>query len=155
MSSMPAYSGPGPTPPASTPPPEQPIMILHPPAPAIPWSLVISGLRAIGFLLLVAGSLIVVAFAVPPGSCAPSAMPTCTGFPSQAYNAVLAGRVLWVLGLAAIGGASGIRMNRVWGRSDSVTPGDAAWLSSQRANLVIIVLTIVLLAVLLFSTATP
>lgn len=117
----------------------------------LPWSMVTTGLRVIGFLLIGLGTLIAVAFASLPGSCAPGSTPACTSFPSQYLNAILTAKVLWTLGLIAVGGASGIGMHQSWGRADTGAPGDNVWTNRYRANLVMVVLSVLLLALLLLT----
>jgi len=110
--------------------------------------------RAIGFLLLVVGTLMAVAFATPGGGCY-VANADC-GFGSSyltgAANAFLAAKVLWTLGLLFLGAGAGIKMH--WslhppasGRAEDVT----YVVADRRLNGLLLLVVIVLLWFLLTS----
>jgi hypothetical protein len=111
-------------------------------------------LRAAGFLLLFVGTLVVVAGASEGGGCVSTANSCGTGFASQVLNAILVAKLLWVLGLGALGTGAGIRLH--WDLKLPVNPttDETNWLlQARRQNWWIFVLSILLLAFLLVWAA--
>jgi hypothetical protein len=112
-----------------------------------PWPLLGFWTRVVGFFLLFAGAIVVVAGATPGGNCYSSS--GCSGFLSQAANAVLAARILWVLGLGALGAGSAIRLH--WGlrMPEGAKPEDVTWaIADRRTNALIFIVCVVLLFVI-------
>jgi hypothetical protein len=107
-------------------------------------------MRAIGFLLLFIGTLIVVAGASEGGGCVTSAGSCGSGFAGQVLNAILVAKLLWVLGLGSLGAGAGIRLH--WDLKLPVNPttDETNWLlAARRQNWWLLVLSILLLAFLL------
>ncbi|HTT25508.1 MAG TPA: hypothetical protein VLY85_03470 [Thermoplasmata archaeon] len=138
----------GMTPGAPLPPPPQWNPTPAPTTITIPWNSLMMWGRAIGFLLIFVGTLIVIAFASIPGSCITTPS-SCSSFPSQFANSIWAGKILWVLGLFFIGGASGIRLQRRF--SGNTNEDGAGAVARLRANVLIVVLSILLMALILFT----
>ena len=114
------------------------------------WSFLAFWMRAIGFLLVFLGTLIAVVATTPGGGCFTSPGSCGTGFLGQAANGAYAAKLLWVLGLGAIGAGAGIRLH--WGlrASRDQSPEELQLVAaSRRANWIVIVLSIVLLLTLL------
>lgn len=110
-----------------------------------PWPLLGFWTRVLGFFLLFAGALVVVAGATPGGNCYSSAT-ACSGFASQAANSILAARILWVLGLGALAAGAAIRLH--WGirMPEGAKPEDVTWaIADRRTNALIFVVCIVLM----------
>ena len=160
-------SGPPPPPPASTsgsPPPAWPsappthTWSALPPAHRGPtielWPFLGFWLRAGGFVFLFLGTLIAIVGATPGGGCVTSPGSCGTGFLGQAFNSILAAKILWVLGLGALGAGAGIRLH--WGirMPANATADEVAWLlGARRANWVLLVISILLLLALLVWSA--
>ncbi|MCI4348842.1 MAG: hypothetical protein L3J93_01295 [Thermoplasmata archaeon] len=119
---------------------------------SIPWSSLVTWGRILGFVLIFLGTIVAVAFASFPSNCLTTPVPSsCTSFASQWANAVMWGKILWVIGLFFIGGATGIRMNRRWGGKDMGNEDGAGAVQRGWANLAVIVLCILLMAAILFT----
>ena len=117
------------------------------------WSFLGFWLRAIGFLLLFLGTLVVVVAATPGGGCFTSLGSCGTGFLGQAANGVYAAKLLWVLGLGGIGAGAGIRLH--WGLRSSrdQAPEELQLIAaSRKANWTAVILSIVLLLVLTLTS---
>ncbi|HEV8049708.1 MAG TPA: hypothetical protein VGP88_03845 [Thermoplasmata archaeon] len=118
-----------------------------------PWPLLGFWARAVGFLLLFLGTLIVVSFASPGGGCVTTPS-SCSGFAAQALNAVLAGKILWVLGLGALGAGAAIRLH--WGlrMPENPRPDEVNFvLADRRANGLLFILSMALLLLLYFQSS--
>ncbi len=110
--------------------------------------------RLIGLLLLFVGTLVVVWIASVQAGCLATPS-TCATDAQNAANAIIAGKILWSLGLLAIAGSSGIRLE--WGlpRSGVGSDQDAQLVaSSRRANALMVIVCIVLLFFLLLTAGT-
>jgi hypothetical protein len=120
---------------------------------SIPWSSLVTWGRILGFVLIFLGTIVAVAFASYPSNCLSTPVPSsCSSFFSQWANAIMWGKILWVIGLFFIGGATGIRMNRRWGGKDGMGNEDgAAAVQRGWANLAVIILCILLMAGILFT----
>lgn len=105
--------------------------------------------RALGFVLLFVGTLVYVAVASPTGGCLTD--PTClSNFPSNAANAILAGKILWCLGLFFLGAAAGLKLHWKLGPSPGASPEQMAWIRTDRwINVALVFLSVILLFVLL------
>lgn len=141
-----------PTPPSPLVPPPRAWQLERPPAARInPWPILIAGGRVLGIVLLFAGTLVAVLGASVPGGCftTPS---TCAGFLTQAANSIIAGKVLWVLGLFCLAGASGLRLQGgLMQGTPSSNPEGEPKDSRVRANLLVLIVSIVLMAVILLT----
>ncbi len=111
--------------------------------------LLVGGGRLLGIILIFLGTLIAVIGASVPGSCFPSG---CSGFITQAANAILVGKILWVLGLFGIAGASGLRLQNGFmpGSSISSDEGDGK-VARIRGNLLIVIISVLLMALILLT----
>lgn len=143
-----------PPPPSPLVPPPRAWQLERPPPTHInPWPLLVASGRAAGILLIFVGTLVAVAFASVPGSCftTPS---TCTGFLTQAANALIAAKLLWALGLFCLAGASGVRLQGGM-MMKSPSMGDDSGVKAPHvwANLLVLLLSIFLLAVLLLTVS--
>jgi hypothetical protein len=121
-----------------------------------PWPLLGFWMRAIGFLLIFAGTLVVVLGASPGGGCYTSAGSCGTGFLGQVANSIWAAKILWVLGLGALGAGAAIRLhwNLQW--PDNATPEHVTWLlADRRFNAILFLVSIVLLLILLLTFGVP
>ncbi|MCI4357634.1 MAG: hypothetical protein L3J95_04615 [Thermoplasmata archaeon] len=140
-----------PPPPSPLVPPPRAWQLERPPPPRLnPWPLMIALGRVLGIILIFVGTLIAVVGASVPGSCAPPG--TCAGFFTQAANSIIFGKVLWVLGLFCLAGASGLRLqgNLLPGTSSGSDMSEAK-APRVGANLWILLLSIVLMAVILLT----
>jgi uncharacterized membrane protein len=118
-----------------------------------PWPILGFWTRAIGFFLLFLGTLIVVIGATPGGGCYTSPGSCGTSFLGQMANSIWAAKILWALGLGALGAGAAIRLH--WGlrMPDHATPEQLSWIASdRRANATLFVLSIVLMMVLLLAS---
>ncbi|MCI4367652.1 MAG: hypothetical protein L3K08_07870, partial [Thermoplasmata archaeon] len=120
---------------------------------AIPWNTLAVLALMIGFALVFIGTVVVVAWGTPMGSCG-AVPPTCnvSDFRSGLFNALWAGKMLWALGLAGIGAGAGIKLH--WG--PKVARGSPAeeynFVSAERRRYTLLfVISLVLLAVLMLS----
>lgn len=108
--------------------------------------------RALGFLLLFIGTLVAVAFATAGGGCF-TTNPDCgpgSGFLTGAANALLAAKILWVIGLFFVGAGAGIKLHWGLGRSSNATPEELRALIHDRwLNGILVLTSIVLLWLLL------
>lgn len=107
-------------------------------------------LRAGGFLLLFVGTLVAIAGATPGGGCVTNAGSCGNGFFGQALDAILVAKILWVLGLGALGAGAGIKLH--WDLKLPVNPttDETNWLlAARRQNWWLLVISILLLAGLL------
>jgi hypothetical protein len=103
-------------------------------------------LRAGGFLLLFLGTLVAIVGATPGGSCYTG---VCGGYVGQAANAILAAKILWTLGLGALGAGAGIRLH--WGlrMPMSSSSEETAWvMAARRTNWWLLVMSVVLMLLL-------
>ncbi|MCI4368456.1 MAG: hypothetical protein L3K09_02690 [Thermoplasmata archaeon] len=121
---------------------------------AIPRGLIVFLGRALGFILLFAGSLVAVVAASYGGGCWTS-VTSCVNNASWASgvaNAILTSKILWVIGLFFLGAASGLKLH--WelpmpssGGSDQV----AFVIADRRLNGLILILCIVFLFLILLT----
>ena len=121
-----------------------------------PWPILGFWTRAIGFFLLFAGTLIVVLGASPGGGCYTSPGSCGAGFVGQVANAIWAGKILWALGLGALGAGAAIRLH--WGLQmpENSTSDHVAWIvSDRRMNGLLFIVSVVLLLVLLLTFSVP
>ncbi|MCI4325903.1 MAG: hypothetical protein L3K00_08525 [Thermoplasmata archaeon] len=117
-----------------------------------PWPLLGFWMRAIGFFLVFAGTLVVVLGASPGGGCFTSLGSCGTGFLGQAANSIWAAKILWVLGLGALGAGAAIRLH--WGLQwpENATPEHVNWLlADRRMNGLLFLISVVLLLVILWT----
>jgi hypothetical protein len=130
-------------------------MPVPPPRAAVdPWPILGFWTRAIGFFLIFAGTLIAVLGASPGGGCYTSPGSCGTGFLGQVANSIWAAKILWVLGLGALGAGAAIRLH--WGlqRPENATPEQTNWLlADRRMNGLLFLISVVLLLVLLLTFA--
>lgn len=123
-----------------------------PPHPMMnPWPLLALWSRIIGFVLLFVGTVLEIAFASVPGSCFTSPS-TCGSWLVGAANGIIAGKILWAIGLGALGAGAGIKLH--WGLKMPTTgrTDDVTWaLADRRLNGLLFLVSIILLAILLFS----
>lgn len=118
----------------------------------IPWSMLAFFSRVIGFLLLFIGTLLVVLGASTWGGCVTDPTSCGTSWLAGVLNYIVAGKILWAIGLLFIGGGAGLKLH--WslqlpaqGRAEEVT-----FVSRERlANYLVLLTCIVLFAVLLFT----
>jgi hypothetical protein len=130
-------------------------MPVAPAARPIPWLMMGNLAKIIGFVLFFVGVILVVAFASVPGGCISSAgscSGTNTGFASGALNAIIAGKILVVLGLAGFGAGAGIKLH--WGAKPGPGEDAAPWLADHRFNGLLFIVSILLLLYLLVSVNT-
>lgn len=135
-------------------------MPVAPAARPIPWMMLGNLAKIIGFILFFVGVAIVVAFASVPGSCISSAgscTGTNTGFYSGALNAILAGKILVVLGLAGFAAGTGVKLH--WGPKPAEGEEVRVYLAHHWFNALLFLLSIVLLYVVMtgvnFAPAFP
>ncbi|HTT35874.1 MAG TPA: hypothetical protein VMH78_08435 [Thermoplasmata archaeon] len=131
-------------------------MPAQPAARPIPWGMLSMLSRFLGFALLFVGTLLAIIGLSYGGSCYSSTgSPVCIGntsWESGAANAILAAKLLWSIGLFLFGVGIGIKMH--WtlqmpasGKAEEVT----YVVAERRANYWLLILTIVLLAILLWT----
>ncbi|MCI4330295.1 MAG: hypothetical protein L3K19_00405 [Thermoplasmata archaeon] len=116
----------------------------------IPWAMLGTLAKIIGFVLFFVGIIIVVAFASIPGGCvsnAGSCTGTNTGFATGVLNAIIAGKILVVLGLSGFAAGAGIKLH--WGTKPAAGEDAAAYLASHRFNGLLFFISVVLLMWLL------
>jgi hypothetical protein len=121
-----------------------------------PWPILGFWTRAVGFFLIFAGTLVVVLGASPGGGCYTNAASCGIGFIGQIANAIWAGKILWVLGLGALGAGAAIRLH--WGLQmpENATSEHVAWIvSDRRMNGILFLVCLVLLLVLLLTFSLP
>lgn len=121
-----------------------------------PWPLLGFWTRAVGFFLLFFGTLVAVLGASPGGGCYTSIGSCGTGFLGQVANAVWAAKILWVLGLGALGAGAAVRLH--WGlqRPESASTEQTNWiLADRRMNGLLFLISVVLLMVLLLTFSAP
>lgn len=108
--------------------------------------------RVLGLVLLFVGTLVEVAFASTPGSCFTSP-PTCSGFGTQAANAVIAAKLLFSLGLFCLAGASGIRLQGGMMPRNTQASGEETEAKPPHvwANLLVLLVSILLMALILLT----
>jgi hypothetical protein len=131
-----------------------PMPVASPAARALPWPMLSLWGRALGLILLFLGTLIVIVGASTGGNCFTST--ACfgnTSWESQVANSILVAKILWTLGLffLAIGASAKLH----WGLQapTSGKTDDMNWMMAERrANYWILTLSILLMAVLLFTT---
>lgn len=109
--------------------------------------------RALGLLLLFVGTLVVVVGATIGGNCFASAGNcTSTSWYSQVANSILTAKILWTLGLFFLAVGASAKLH--WGLQ-APTSGkseDMTWvMAERRANYWILTLSIILMAILLFT----
>jgi hypothetical protein len=108
-------------------------------------------LRVLGFTLLFIAALIVVAFAIPGGACFPAAgsNSSCgagSSFETGAANAILAGHILFVLGVFLLGLGAGIKIHFSLQSSPSSQPEENRFLIADRwFNGLVFLLSVVVL----------
>jgi hypothetical protein len=118
-----------------------------------PWPILGFWTRAIGFLLLFLGTLIVVIGATPGGGCVTTPS-SCSGFAAQALNSILAAKILWVLGLGSLGVGAAVRLH--WGlrMPENPRPDEVNFImADRRTNALLFVLCLVLLLLLYFQAS--
>jgi hypothetical protein len=118
-----------------------------------PWPLLGFWTRVVGFFLLFIGAIVIVAGASPTGNSCSSAS-ACTSFAMQAANSIFAARVLWILGLGALGAGSAIRLH--WGlrMPENPKPDEVTWiLADRRANGLIFLASIVMMLVIFVDSS--
>lgn len=121
-----------------------------------PWPILGFWTRAIGFFLIFAGTLVVVLGASPGGGCFTNAGSCGTGFLGQIANSIWAAKILWVLGLGALGAGAAIRLH--WGlqRPENAGAEQTNWiLADRRMNGLLFLLSVILLLVLLLTFSLP
>jgi hypothetical protein len=111
--------------------------------------------RAIGFILLFVGTLVAVIWVSISSSCYTTTT-TCgnlgSGYLSGVANAVVVSKILWAIGLFFLGAAAGIKLHWASPRPQGSAAEDtAAWAADRRMNGLLLTVSIVLLAILLFS----
>ncbi|MFI5415161.1 MAG: hypothetical protein ACHQ16_05805, partial [Candidatus Lutacidiplasmatales archaeon] len=112
--------------------------------------------RAIGFFLIFAGTLVVVLGASPGGGCYTNTGSCGTGFLGQVANSIWAAKILWVLGLGALGAGAAIRLH--WGlqRPENAGPEQTNWiLADRRMNGLLFLISVILMLVLLLTFWPP
>jgi hypothetical protein len=118
-----------------------------------PWPLLGFWTRVVGFFLLFVGALVAVAGASPTGTSCSSAS-ACSSFVSQAADSILAARILWILGLGALGAGAAIRLH--WGlrMPDTAKPDQVTWiLADRRMNGLVFLVSIILMLVILVDAS--
>lgn len=121
-----------------------------------PWPILGFWTRAIGFFLIFAGTLVVVFGASPGGGCYTSLGSCGTGFAGQVANSIWAAKILWTLGLGALGAGAAIRLH--WGLQmpANASSEQVSWiLADRRMNGVLFLLSVILLLVLLLTFPLP
>jgi hypothetical protein len=127
--------------------------------PKLPWTSLEFLAKAGGFLLIFIGTLVAVLFVSIPGSCVGGANPCSQSTVQGLYNAFIAARVLWTIGVFGIGVGAGLKLlqiNQV-AESGSIPEDRMSWLLRQRrANGVLFIVALLLFAFLLWTvTAIP
>ena len=142
-----------PPPPMWMPMPVQP----SPAARPIPWMMLSFMSRIIGFLLLFVGTLLVILGASIWGGCVTDPA-SCVGnasWLSGVYNYIIAGKILWAIGLLALGGGAGMKLHWSLQAPAQGRPEEIAFVSAERrANYLTLLVSILLMAVLLLTVNT-
>jgi hypothetical protein len=112
--------------------------------------------RAIGFFLVFAGTLVVVLGASPGGGCFTNAGSCGTGFLGQVANSIWAAKILWVLGLGALGAGAAIRLHWSLQWPENASPEHITWLlADRRMNGLLFLISIILMLILLATFFGP
>ncbi len=123
-----------------------------PAARPIPWSMLAFWGRVVGFLLLFVGTLLVVAGATIWGGCITDPTSCGTSWLSGVLNYIGTGKILWVIGLFALGGGAGLKLHWALQNPAPNRAEDIQYIiAERRANYLVLSICIVLLAVLLFT----
>ncbi len=112
-----------------------------------PWGAISFASRAVGFLLVFVGAIVLVAAVSIPGSCYTSACGT--SWLSSAATATLIAKILAVLGLAALGFGAAVKLH--YGlRASSTSSADEGRIiaSERRLNGALFIASVVLLVVI-------
>jgi uncharacterized membrane protein SpoIIM required for sporulation len=123
---------------------------MHAPRP-MNWDAMTFIFRMIGFLLLVVGTIVIVAFVEPSGSCFNfTTTPTCTinsSYAQGAANAIITGKILFALGAFFLGAGAGMKLHWALRYPVSGNPEETKWARRERMwNYLMIALSILLLA---------
>ncbi|MCI4352229.1 MAG: hypothetical protein L3K14_02435 [Thermoplasmata archaeon] len=148
----PAYGAPAPAP--ATPPPPVWAPAGGPYLPNMrhdPWGLISFASRAVGFLLIFISALVIVAVVSYPGGCFVTGTPPSNcglTWAANAATATLVGKLIAVLGLAALGFGSAVKLHYGLRSSSATTADEGRVLASERrANGALFIASIVLLVV--------
>ncbi|HEV2429272.1 MAG TPA: hypothetical protein VGV64_05435 [Thermoplasmata archaeon] len=151
-------SGPNTLPPSPWIPSGPPMPPRHPLFTPHLWPALVLWGRVLGLVLIFIGTIVAVAGASVPGSCITSPSSCGSNFIGQAWSSILAGKLLWVIGLFFLAGASGIRLQGGLFPASSASPEDSTIAAQKlRGNVLIVVICILLMALLLLTinTAPP
>ncbi len=118
----------------------------------IPWSMLAFWSRVVGFLLIFVGTLLAVAGGTVWGGCVTDPASCGTSWASGVLNTIGTAKILWVLGLFALGAGAGVKLHF---SLQNPAPGRAEDLqyvaAERRANYFVLAICIVLLAVILLT----
>lgn len=116
----------------------------------IPWAMLGTLAKLIGFVLFFVGIIVVIAFVSVPANCL-SSQTACspTGFGEQALNSIIAGKILALLGLAGMGAGAGIKLH--WGARPQPGEDSQVWIADHRFNGLLFLVTLLLMFVLLIT----
>jgi hypothetical protein len=114
-----------------------------------PWGMISFASRAIGFLLLFIAALVLVAAVSVPGSCYSSPGSCGASWLSGAATATLIAKLLFVLGLAALGFGAAVKLHYGLKPSGASSPDEGRVLASERRlNGALFIASVVLLVVI-------
>ncbi len=115
------------------------------------WSFVSFISRAVGFVLIFAGTLAIVAGVSIPGSCLTTPA-SCSGFLGNAANWLIVGKILAVLGLGALGLGAALKLHYVLRAPSEDRPSEAQVVAAERRSTgLLFVITVLLLFVLILT----
>ncbi|HYK93076.1 MAG TPA: hypothetical protein VEY07_03425 [Thermoplasmata archaeon] len=119
----------------------------------IPWSMLVFLARILGFVLLFIGTLIVILGASIWGGCFTAAASCAnTGWISGVLNYIIAGKILWAIGLLALGGGAGMKLHWSLQMPAQGRPEEINFIARERwANYAVLLVCVLLLAVLLLT----
>ncbi|MCI4336590.1 MAG: hypothetical protein L3K17_05265 [Thermoplasmata archaeon] len=139
-------------------PPPPPMWMPMPPqaAPAaahpIPWGMLSLLARFLGFVLLFLGTVFVILGVEPSGNCYTSTACANTGWVAGAANWLIAGKLMWAIGLFFLGAGAGMKIHWKLGWTEGAKPEDLRFMGTERiANYLVIIVCIILLFFLLTS----
>ena len=126
-----------------------------PMARAIPWSMLATFSRLLGFVLAFVGTLLVIVGASVWGGCVTDPASCGTNWASGLLNYIIAGKILWAIGLLALGGGAGIKLHWALQNPSQGRPEDVKFVMFDRwANYAVLLVCILLLAALMFTVNT-